>query len=96
MSRAKELIKSEKTRKIPISVQRDANDIGYSIYELIDFFLTLEKKDFFKSETQFTNHKIWQDYYSKFDGKIYIFIKFKIIEDNTVVIVTSFKEDTNK
>ncbi len=93
---AKQLIQSDSTRKIALGALKGADSLGYSEEEIVRFFLTLERKDYFKAETQHNNHKIWHDYYSKHDGDKYIFIKFKLLHDDIVIILTSFKEDTNK
>lgn len=91
---AKELIKFDDSRHISLHLIKVAHCIGYSEQELIDFFLSLERKDFTKSETQHwnNNNNVWQDYYSKFDGTIHIFIKFKI-KDHKLIILTSFHEN---
>lgn len=91
----KRLIRSGQCKLLE-SAKKTAQSIGFSESEAKDVVASLERKDFFKSATDFHNSSSWQDYYSKKVNDIDIFIKLKIskVEDDFVLIL-SFKRDEN-
>jgi len=54
----------------------------------------LEKKDFHKSVTEIYNSQVWQDVYKKKIKGMPIYIKFKIVNDEFLLL--SFKLDENQ
>ena len=86
----KEIIKKGKT--IPnLRIIQSANNIGFSETEVYNEILKLNSTDFYKSVTEYYNHKIWQDVYKKKIKGLLIYIKFQIVGDN--FLLRSFKID---
>jgi len=80
---------------IPIEVQITADQIGFSIGEIIDLILDLEWKDFYKSTTEIIDHTVWQDVYKKRAKNVDVYLKLKIVKEK-YLLIRSFKEDTGK
>ncbi len=66
-----------------------AATLGLSFDDLIGVVLTLTPKDFYKSMTTYTNHRIWQDVYRPRTSAGDVYLKLTVTEE---VIVISFKE----
>jgi motility quorum-sensing regulator / GCU-specific mRNA interferase toxin len=91
----KRLIRSGQCKLVQTAKQT-AHSLGYSETEAMDVVAALEMKDFRKSETEFYNNTVWQDYYSKMVNEVDIFIKLKITQiEDQVVLILSFKRDEN-
>lgn len=73
----------------------DANNIGFSITEAHDVILELGSAEFYKTKPEKTNPRVWQDVYKKTVRGQRIYIKFKIVNDEKLLL-TSFKKDTSK
>lgn len=73
---------------------QSAQQIGFSIQQAYDEILKLESKDFYKSETEYYNNKVWFDYYKKNISGINVYIKFKLVKNGKMFLLSSFKEDT--
>lgn len=85
----------EKKEIIPnLGVIESAHSLGFSETEVYQQILSLKSNDFYKSTSEYYNHKVWQDVYKKEINGIPIYIKFKLIEGS--FIITSFKKDTDK
>ena len=89
----KELIEKDEIVPPGTGVIKDANKMGFSVYEAHQEILNLEPSDFYKSMTENYNHRVWQDVYKKKIKGISVYIKFKIFEDQ--FLLTSFKPDEN-
>ncbi len=91
----KKLIKEGKiVEEVGINVIQTTTSLGFTPYEAYQEILNLESGDFDKSGTDRCNYKVWQDAYkTKIEGKIPVYIKFKIFEDK--VLLTSFKPDAS-
>ena len=76
-----------------ITVIQSANDIGFSIEEAYQVILTLERKDFDKSTTEWYNHKVWHDVYKKKARNVPLYIKFKVAAPSNKFLLQSFKKD---
>jgi motility quorum-sensing regulator / GCU-specific mRNA interferase toxin len=88
----KKLIYDGKTHSPGWPVIESGSNLGFSIEEMHEQVLTLDIKDFYKSDPDFHNHKVWQDAYKKkIKGKS-IYIKFKLFDGK--FLLTSFKPDT--
>lgn len=95
LNEVKRLIDSGQCKFVQTAKQT-AHSLGYSESESRDVVATLEMKDFTKSETEFYNNSVWQDYYSKRVSEVDLFIKLKITHiEEQVVLVLSFKRDEN-
>ncbi len=73
--------------------ERDAHFLGLSKDDVGDVMLKLTPRDFYKSTTEFYAHAIWQDVYKITRKRIKLYIKFKITNDRTILVITSFKQD---
>ena len=68
-----------------------ANDFRFFTKQIVQTVLSLEKVDLFKSMTTNKDNKLWQDvYYKKLINNQIAYIKFQIINENTLII--QFKE----
>lgn len=86
----------EKRCNLTFKAKRSAHSLGLSETEAKEFILTLETKDFFKSITEYFNHKVWQDVYKKTHREINLYIKLKISEHKgQYLLILSFKPDTD-
>lgn len=85
----KESIKQGKITTPDIKVIVSANKIGFSETEAYDEILKLEPNSFYKSMTEYYNHKIWQDVYKAKIKNLPIYIKFQIIDGK--FLLRSFK-----
>jgi hypothetical protein len=88
----KKLIHDGKTLSPGWQVVESGNNLGFSVEEMHEQVLTLEMNDFYKSDPDLYNHRVWQDAYKKeIKGKS-IYIKFKVFKGK--FLLTSFKPDT--
>jgi hypothetical protein len=92
----KDLVAQEK-RDLVGSAIAGGHTLGLSETEIWDVVSTLSPENFDKSETDFFNHRAWQDYYKVVVKGVNLFIKLKVSsrEDDRKLIVTSFKADTD-
>ena len=81
------------TLEITGTATRNAQDLGYSLEDVVDVVQALERGDFVKSETAHSppNSRVWHDtYHIPWDG-LFLYLKFAgatLID----VVLTSFKE----
>ena len=70
---------------------RTAQDLGFYEADIRQIVSTMELKQFYKSMTSYTNHKIWQDVYHVPFGRLILYVKFtqNVISEFTLL---SFKE----
>lgn len=92
LKKVKALIRQGKIASPYMSARQFANELGFSIDEAYQEVLNLEAKDFYKSGTEYQNHKVWQDVYKKKIRGVHTYIKFKVIKQNEFVL-TSFKKE---
>jgi len=72
------------------SALKDARAMGFTRQEIVDAIQQLKPKNFIKSMTTFTDHRIWQDVYNtEYNGYV-LYIKFQLNELGHFII--SFKE----
>ncbi|MGM0663905.1 MAG: type II toxin-antitoxin system MqsR family toxin [Thermodesulfobacteriota bacterium] len=88
----KKAARREKSRGLTLIATQTANSLGFSETEVFDEIQKLEAHDFYKSTTEYSNHKIWQDVYKKTINHIPIYIKLKL--NDNFLLVLSFKQDT--
>ena len=63
--------------------------IGFNFEGIFTVILTLKPKDFHKSMTTNSDHKIWQDVYRPVTTAGEVYLKLTVIDD---VLIVSFKE----
>jgi motility quorum-sensing regulator/GCU-specific mRNA interferase toxin len=56
---------------------------------MVDVVLALTMKDFYKTMTTHTDHKVWQDVYHPVTRTGEIYLKLTVIDD---LLIVSFKE----
>lgn len=81
---------SIKKLRITATVLKDARAMGFSQQDMVDAIQQLKRKDFVKSMTTHSDHRVWQDVYNtEFNGYL-LYIKFQVDEMGHFII--SFKE----
>lgn len=88
LSQIKNLVEAGKVRST-MSALSGAAALGFDFDGIVEIVMSLTAKDFYKSMTTYSNHRIWQDVYRPHtpEGKVYL--KLIVIED---VLIVSFKE----
>lgn len=71
------------------TAQKDAEQIGMSVDDILSTVLSLEQKHLYKSMRSIKNPSLWQDVYHINDDDIELYVKLQI---NNSAIVISFKE----
>ncbi|MHC8324117.1 type II toxin-antitoxin system MqsR family toxin [Pseudomonas sp. GB2N2] len=73
------------------SALESGNDVGFSVWQMIQAICELEHRMLFKSMTTYTDHRVWQDvYHTTFQGiEIYVKVSYRAGGGHPVV---SFKE----
>ncbi|MBX3708750.1 MAG: type II toxin-antitoxin system MqsR family toxin [Gammaproteobacteria bacterium] len=69
---------------------KDARLMGFTQQDMVDAIQQLKRKDFVKSMTTHSDHRIWQDVYNTEYNGYFLYIKFQVDEMGHFVI--SFKE----
>lgn len=84
----------EERFKLSNSARKAIDLLGFSKTKIKETILELESKDFYKSTTEYANHKVWQDVYKKTVRNVRLYIKLKVVKINgQLLLITSFKED---
>ena len=83
----------EESLEITTSATRSANQMGYSLGDVVDVVQALEKGDFVKSETAHNpvNSKVWHDTYKAPMDGMWLYLKFAG-ETLVDISLVSFKE----
>jgi motility quorum-sensing regulator/GCU-specific mRNA interferase toxin len=63
--------------------------LGFDFEGMVAVVLALTPKDFYKSMTTYTDHRIWQDVYRPTTSAGEVYLKLTVIDD---VLIVSFKE----
>ena len=63
--------------------------LGFGFEEIVGVVAALAPRDFHKSMTTHTDHRIWQDVYRPKTQAGEVYLKFTVIDD---VLIVSFKE----
>lgn len=79
-----------KKLRVTATALRDARAMGFSQQDMVDAIQQLKRKDFVKSMTTHTDHRIWQDVYNTELKDYQLYIKFQVDEMGHFII--SFKE----
>lgn len=88
LSVIKPLIRARKVRAT-FSALAGGEALGFTFDEMVDVVLAPTMKDFYKSMTTHTDHKIWQDVYHPVTRAGEIYLKLTVIDD---LLIVSFKE----
>src|SRR6516225_5045903 len=79
-----------KKLRVTNTALRDARSMGFTQQDMVDAIQQLKRKDFVKSMTTHSDHRIWQDVYNtEYNGYI-LYIKFQV--DDMGHFIISFKE----
>lgn len=63
--------------------------MGIDYVGIIAVIMALSQKDFYKSMTTHSNHKVWQDVYRPTTQAGEVYLKLTVVDD---VLIVSFKE----
>ena len=76
---------------VTATATKTAFDLGFDTEGIKKVVATMNEKQFYKSMTSYSNHKIWQDVYHVPYGDLVLYIKFtqNVISSFTLL---SFKE----
>lgn len=88
LHKIKALVAAGKVRATYSAILGAANS-GLSFQDMLNVILGLTTKDFYKSMTTKSDHKVWQDVYRPNTSVGDIYIKLTVIDD---VLIVSFKE----
>ena len=88
LSLIKTLVEAEKVRST-MSALAGAAALGFDFDDIVEIVLSLSAKDFYKSMTTYSNHRVWQDVYRPLTPAGEVYLKLTVVED---VLIVSFKE----
>ena len=86
----KQAFSTVKKLRVTATALRDARSMGFTQQDMVDAIQQLKRKDFVKSMTTHSDHRIWQDVYNTEYNGYFLYIKFQVDEMGHFVI--SFKE----
>jgi len=72
-----------------MSAVAGAYALGFDFDAMVSIVMELTLKDFYKSMTTHTNHKVWQDVYRLTTRAGAVYLKLMVIDD---LLIVSFKE----
>lgn len=73
------------------SALRGAASLGFGRNEIVATIQTIERRQFYKSMTAFTDHRVWQDVYHVPSEQGALYVKFTA-DTVTEFLLLSFKE----
>ncbi|MDC8758498.1 type II toxin-antitoxin system MqsR family toxin [Janthinobacterium fluminis] len=85
---AKALVNAGKVRTTH-AARVGANELGFTLSEMLDVVMALTPADFYKSMTSHADHTIWQDVYRPRTQAGDVCLKLTVVDD---VLIVSFKE----
>ena len=92
LSLVKELLRTHRVKSI-LSALRGAATLGLSFTEMCDVVAQLTTKHFYKSMTNYADHRIWQDVYKvTIQDLDSVYLKLSV-ENANLLIIVSFKSD---
>lgn len=86
----KQAFSKVKKLRVTATALKDARSMGFTQQDMVDAIQQLQRKDFVKSMTTYSDHRIWQDVYNTEYNGYFLYIKFQVDEMGHFVI--SFKE----
>jgi len=88
LSVIKAMVNGQKVRAT-LSALTDGAALGFDVEGIIGVIMALTQKDFYKSMTTYTDHRIWQDVYRPKTSAGDVYLKLTVIDE---VLIVSFKE----
>jgi motility quorum-sensing regulator/GCU-specific mRNA interferase toxin len=88
LSVIKAMIQAGKVR-ITLSALAAGAALGFDADSIVGVVMALTSKDFYKSMTTHTDHRIWQDVYRPATSAGEVYLKLTVVDE---VLVVSFKE----
>ncbi|MEA1933835.1 MAG: type II toxin-antitoxin system MqsR family toxin [Thermodesulfobacteriota bacterium] len=88
LSVIKAMVKAQKVRAT-LSALTGGAALGFDVEGIIGVIMALTQKDFYKSMTTYTDHRIWQDVYRPKTSAGDVYLKLTVIDE---VLIVSFKE----
>ena len=88
LSAIKVLIEAGKVRST-MSALAGGAAMGFDYVGIISVIMALSQKDFYKSMTTHSDHKVWQDVYRPTTQAGEVYLKLTVVDD---VLIVSFKE----
>lgn len=85
----KTLVEAGKVRTTRSALVGAAAALGFDFESIIAVVMALTPKEFYKSMTTLSDHRIWQDVYRPSTQAGEVYLKLTVIED---VLIVSFKE----
>jgi motility quorum-sensing regulator/GCU-specific mRNA interferase toxin len=86
----KQVFSTVKNLRVTATALKDARSMGFTQQDMVDAIQQLQRKDFVKSMTTYSDHRIWQDVYNTDHNGYLLYIKFQVDEMGHFII--SFKE----
>ena len=72
-----------------VTALADAAVMGFDLDGMLSVVMALTSRDFYKSMTTYSDHRVWQDVYRPSTPKGEVYLKLTVIDD---VLIVSFKE----
>lgn len=88
LSVIKAMVNGQKVRAT-LSALTGGAALGFDVEGIIGVIMALTQKDFYKSMTTYTDHRIWQDVYRPKTSAGDVYLKLTVIDE---VLIVSFKE----
>lgn len=88
LSVVKRLVADGKVRAT-FSALAGGEALGFIFEEIVEIVASLTAKDFYKSMTTHSNHRVWQDVYRPNTRAGMVYLKMSVVDD---VLIVSFKE----
>jgi motility quorum-sensing regulator/GCU-specific mRNA interferase toxin len=88
LSVIKAMVKAQKVRAT-LSALTGGAALGFDVEGIIGVIMALTQKNFYKSMTTYTDHRIWQDVYRPKTSAGDVYLKLTVIDE---VLIVSFKE----
>lgn len=76
--------------KLTYTCRQSIYALGGCDRDILDTIISLDRSQFYKSMTSYTDYRVWQDVYHATWNETTIYLKFQIDEDDYLVL--SFKE----
>lgn len=88
LDRVKALVAAKRVSPTTAAL-RGARSLGLDYPGMLEVISSLQRTDFYKSMTCYTEHRVWQDVYRPLTAVGYVYLKLSVVDD---VLIVSFKE----
>lgn len=75
------------------NARKPGHALGFSDTEIKETVENLAPSEFQKSMTVYGDSKTWLDVYQTKSKNLFIYLKFKIVNEKKILIISSFKQD---